>query len=149
MNGSFDLAAYLVILLVASALANVDEDYDYTYTNFFPELSNHRSGLDSTDADPHEIHEFRKAVPKLATVRDDDGLLFRSTTLRPIITLINVSGADRRLGQTTVVKKHGGVPWPYATDFNRKVLFPSPNLGSALNTIDASDEQGAKIRGKV
>jgi len=104
------VTAYLVLFLVVSVAADVDED-DYLYTNFFPELLNQPSELDTTDADPDEIHELLcvdcKAVPKLATVRDDDSLLLKSTTQR----------TDQRLGQTTVVKKSGGVPWPY---FNRR-----------------------------
>ncbi|XP_025193405.1 uncharacterized protein LOC112593257 [Melanaphis sacchari] len=126
MRGSSEFVAYLVLLLVTSATMDVGEDYDYPYTNFFPELSNQLSGLDTTDADPDEIHELRcadcKAVPKLATVRDDDSLLFRSTTLSPIVAWINASGADRRSEKTTVVKKRGGVPWPYASDSNRRHL---------------------------
>ncbi|XP_050059958.1 uncharacterized protein LOC114121095 [Aphis gossypii] len=98
------VTAYLVLLLVVSATADVDED-DYLYTNFFPEQLNLQpSELDTTDADPDEIHELLcvdcKAVPK-ATVQDDDSLLLRSTTQR----------TDQRLGQTTVVKKSGGVPY--------------------------------------
>jgi len=103
------ITAYLVLLLVASTAAEVDED-DYLYTNFFPELLNQPSELDTTGVDPDEIHELLcvdcKAVPKLATVRNDDSLLLKST-----------QRADQRLGQTTVVKKRGGVPWPY---FNRR-----------------------------
>lgn len=104
------VTAYLVLFLVVSAAADIDED-DYLYTNSFPELMNQLSELDTTDADPDEIHELLcvdcKVVPKLATVRDDDSLLLTSTTQR----------TDQRLGQTTVVKKSGGVPWPY---FNRR-----------------------------
>lgn len=101
------VTAYLVLLLVVSATADVDED-DYLYTNFFPEQLNLQpSELDTTDADPDEIHELLcvdcKAEPKLATVQDDDSLLLRSTTQR----------TDQRLGQTTVVKKSRGIPWPY------------------------------------
>jgi len=102
-----DLKAYLVLLLVASAAADIGEDYDDPYTDFFPELSIQSSGLDTTDADSDEMHELRsvdcKAVPKLATVRDDLGLLFRSTLLprpSPIIPRINTGGADQGLRQT-------------------------------------------------
>jgi len=117
--GTSDLEAYLILLLVASAAADVGEDYDYPYTDFFPELSVQPSGLDTTDTDFEEMHELRsldcKAVPKMATVRDDLGLLFRSTQpprQPPIIPRINTSGADRGLRQTQ-----------HASDFDSTYLF--------------------------
>ncbi|XP_015380476.1 PREDICTED: uncharacterized protein LOC107174152 [Diuraphis noxia] len=130
--GSSNLAAvagYLMLwLFIASAAADVGDDYDdYSYSDFFPELSIQPSGLDTTDADPDEKHhEFRfvdyKSVPdELATVRDDDGLIFRSKALPPSIIRqrTNISRADRGLRQTTVIKKRGGVPWAWhASDFD-------------------------------
>jgi len=123
-------AAYLTLLLVASGAADVGEDYvDYPYSDL--ELSIQPSGLDSiTDADPDETnHEFRlvdyKSVPKLATVRDDDGLMFRFKPLSPSIIRqrTNMSRADRGLRQTTVVKKRGGVPYWYASDFGSTYTY--------------------------
>lgn len=105
--GKSDFEAYLVLLLVTSAAADIGEDYDYPYADFFPELSAQPSGLDITDADSGEMHELRSVdcmpVPKLATVRDDLGLLFKSTPLPrppPINPRINTSGANRELRQT-------------------------------------------------
>lgn len=122
-------AAYLVLWLVASAAADVDEDYDdYPYSDL--ELSIQPSGLDTTDEDPDETnHEFRfadyKSVPKLATVRDDGGLIFRFKPLPPSIIRqrTNISRDDRGLRQTTVVKKRGGVPYWHASDFG-SILIP-------------------------
>ncbi|XP_029342431.1 uncharacterized protein LOC100569354 [Acyrthosiphon pisum] len=105
--GKSDLKVYLVLLVAASAAEDVGEDYDYLYSDFFPELSAQPSGLDTTDADSDKMHELRSvncmAVPKLTTVHDDLGLLFRSTPLPrppPINPRINTSGADRGLRQT-------------------------------------------------
>lgn len=111
--GTSNLEAYLVLLLVASAVADVGEDYDYPYTDFFPELSVQPSELDTTDANSDEMQELRfvdcKTVPKLDTFRDDLGLLVRST---PIMLRINTNGADRGLRQTQ-----------HASDFDSTYLY--------------------------
>jgi len=131
--GKSDLEAYLVLLLVASAAADVGEDYDYPYTDFFPELSAQSSGLDTTDADSDEMHELRSvdcmAVPKFATVCDDLSLLFRSTPLPrppPINPRINTRGADRGLRQTQ-----------HASDFDSRYL-PIISLYQFLNVHKVS-----------
>ncbi|XP_022168837.1 uncharacterized protein LOC111032708 [Myzus persicae] len=124
--GTSNLAAYLVLLLITSATADVSEDYDYPYTDFFPELSIQPSGLDATaDADSDEMQDLRfvdyKSVPKLATVLDD--LPLSSTQLlSAIVQRSNTSVADGRLKQTTVAKKSGGVPW-HDSDFGSIYLL--------------------------
>jgi len=105
--GTSNLEAYLVLLLVASAVADVGEDYDYPYTDFFPELSVQPSEVDTTNAGSDEMQELRsvdcETVPKLDTFRDDLSLLIRSTPVPRLPTImprINTNGADRGLRQT-------------------------------------------------
>eukprot|EP00102_Acyrthosiphon_pisum_P020308 XP_016657518.1 PREDICTED: uncharacterized protein LOC100569354 [Acyrthosiphon pisum] len=138
--GKSDLKVYLVLLVAASAAEDVGEDYDYLYSDFFPELSAQPSGLDTTDADSDKMHELRSvncmAVPKLTTVHDDLGLLFRSTPLPrppPINPRINTSGADRGLRQTQ-----------HASDFDgpkRRKKEPSRLKEYAFTETTAADSE--------
>jgi len=125
-TSNLSAAAYSMMWLVATAAADIGDDYDdYPYTDFLPELSIQPSGLDTTDADPNETHhELQfvdyKSVPKLATVRDDDGLIFRSKPLPPSVIRqrTNMSMADRELRPTMVTKK----PW-HASDFGSTYTY--------------------------